>query len=72
MHGDIKPKNIIRIGHRVKLIDLDASAMFDVGFSGAKFSSAYAPPELIHYEEIDIYKSGIERRGRCSFKNLMY
>jgi serine/threonine protein kinase len=67
MHGDIKPKNIMRVGHRMKLIDLDASALFDVGFSGAKFSSAYAPPELIYYEEIDVYKNAKDRAGLSLF-----
>jgi hypothetical protein len=31
-------------------IDLDSSAPIDSGFSGAKFSSAFTPPELIRIE----------------------
>jgi serine/threonine protein kinase len=48
LHGDIKPLNIMRAGGRIKLIDLDAAANLKDGFAGAKFSSAYAPPELVH------------------------
>ena len=32
----------------MKLIDLDTSASLSTGFSGAKSSSAYVPPELVH------------------------
>lgn len=28
IHGDIKPSNIIQIGQKIKLIDLDAAANF--------------------------------------------
>ena len=48
MHGDVKPRNIMRCEGRMKLIDLDASAPLEVGFSGGKSSSAYVPPELVH------------------------
>lgn len=47
IHGDIKPLNIMRIDNRYKLIDFDAGAPIGVGYSGSKFSSAYAPPEMI-------------------------
>jgi len=46
IHGDIKPLNIMRIDNRYKLIDFDAGAPIGVGYSGSKFSSAYAPPEV--------------------------
>jgi Leucine-rich repeat (LRR) protein len=50
IHGDLKPRNIVRIGDRFLVIDLDASARFDVETSGAKFSSSYAPPELVRFD----------------------
>jgi serine/threonine protein kinase len=51
IHGDIKPLNIMRVGNTIKLIDLDASAVIEHGYSCAKYSSAYIPPELIHRAE---------------------
>jgi serine/threonine protein kinase len=48
IHGDIKPLNIIRIEDSIRLIDLDASAQIDVDLAGAKYSSAYLPPEMIY------------------------
>jgi serine/threonine protein kinase len=44
----------MRIGQKIKLIDLDASVSFlahSEGISGLKYSSAYVPPELIHADE---------------------
>ena len=41
----------MRQGAKIKLIDLDASASFredNHQFSGAKFSSAYIPPEMVY------------------------
>jgi len=49
IHGDIKSKNIVRIGHRVKLIDFDASISIGKGYAGAKYSSAFVPPEMIYF-----------------------
>ena len=57
MHGDIKSKNIMRIGHKIKLIDLDACASMDGGFAGAKFSSAFSPPEMVFFREPGNYAS---------------
>jgi serine/threonine protein kinase len=53
VHGDLKPLNIVTVNNSVKLIDFDASSSFgndnaNVEFAGAKFSSAYVPPELFH------------------------
>eukprot|EP01041_Mallomonas_annulata_P002721 gene2721-5360_t len=51
-----KSLNIMRQGAHIKLIDLDASASFHNDkkqYSGAKFSSAYVPPELV-YQSPDI------------------
>ena len=47
VHGDVKPLNIMRCGNTIKLIDLDAAASIDTGYVGAKYSSAYVPPEMI-------------------------
>jgi len=41
--------NILQVESTLKLIDLDCAANFHRGdFAGSKFSSAYAPPELIY------------------------
>eukprot|EP01041_Mallomonas_annulata_P014450 gene14450-biopygen7366 len=48
IHGDIKPLNIMRIGGRFSLIDLDATVSFvDKQYVGAKYSSGFVPPELV-------------------------
>ena len=49
MHGDIKPKNIVRErkSGSWRLIDFDAATPFGVKM-GAKVSTAYMPPEIIH------------------------
>ena len=48
IHGDLKPRNIMRILHHLKLIDLDASAQIGHQYSWSKHSSAYMPPEAVH------------------------
>eukprot|EP00505_MAST-04D_sp_SCG-Rhode-Island_P000583 Stramenopile-MAST_4_protein_583 len=45
VHGDIKPRNIVRVVDQWKLIDLDASASIGDPI-GRKYSSGYSPPEL--------------------------
>ena len=40
----------MRIDNKMVLIDLDASAEIDTGFSCSKYSSAYIPPEMICLE----------------------
>ncbi len=47
-HGDLKPRNIMRVHHDLKLIDLDASAEIGKQSSWCKHSSAYMPPEAIN------------------------
>jgi serine/threonine protein kinase/Leucine-rich repeat (LRR) protein len=51
IHGDLKPLNVMRIHGSLMLIDLDAAAHIGTGYSGAKYSSAYIPPELIYAGE---------------------
>jgi serine/threonine protein kinase len=46
IHGDVKPRNVVRVGRRYKLIDLDASTRFGEEV-GIKTSTALAPPELL-------------------------
>jgi serine/threonine protein kinase len=45
VHGDIKPRNIVRIDESWKLIDLDAAGLMNQPI-GRKYSSGYSPPEL--------------------------
>lgn len=47
IHGDIKPLNIVRINSQWMLIDMDASCAIGVDPTGAKYSSAYIPPEAV-------------------------
>ena len=52
IHGDIKPTNIVLTGQKLRLIDFDASAAIDADrYAGAKYSSAYIPPELLFRSE---------------------
>lgn len=52
IHGDLKPKNIMRgnDGSYV-LIDLDACAEISLEYAGVKISSAYIPPEMIFFNK---------------------
>jgi Protein kinase domain/TIR domain len=45
--------NIMRVGHKMKLIDLDASACFTEGnqYAASKFSSGFVPPELVYHDQ---------------------
>ena len=46
MHGDVKPRNVLRVGVRYRLIDFDAAAPIgSLRSSSGKLSTAYAPPE---------------------------
>ena len=45
VHGDIKPRNIVRVVDQWKLIDMDAAASIGDPI-GRKYSSGYSPPEL--------------------------
>jgi len=56
LYSDIKPKNIMRKTAHYMLIDLDASAAIATGLSGAKYSSAYLPPELIALGDDGVYR----------------
>jgi serine/threonine protein kinase len=47
IHGDVKPRNIVRWLRSLKLIDLDASAQIGKDFAWSKYSSAYIPPEAV-------------------------
>jgi serine/threonine protein kinase len=47
IHGDLKPRNIVRTGDNLSLIDLDCSAEIGEMVAGSKHSSAYIPPESL-------------------------
>ena len=51
LHGDVKPLNIVRMGTRWKLIDLDATCRIGKDNVGFKSSSAYVPPETFQIIE---------------------
>ncbi|KAF0702488.1 Aste57867_7786 [Aphanomyces stellatus] len=58
VHGDVKKLNVVRVGNRLKLIDLDATTT--TGDSvGVKYSSGSLPPELFYKlksdDEIKLY-----------------
>jgi len=69
MHGDLKMANIVRLAldNRLRLIDLDASVKIlsesgdDPSYSGAKFSSAILPPEMIHELKSDEEREAFEK-----------
>ena len=48
--------NIMRMGQKLKLIDLDGSASFSSNeeHAGVKFSSAYVPPEMVYVTADDV------------------
>ncbi|KAF0718939.1 Aste57867_1373 [Aphanomyces stellatus] len=48
VHGDVKKLNVVRVGNRLKLIDLDAGTKFEDPV-GAKFSSGSLPPGALFY-----------------------
>ncbi len=46
MHGDVKPRNVLRLGRHYRLIDFDAAAPLGTQRSSrGKLSTAFAPPE---------------------------
>lgn len=47
IHGDIRPLNIMRVGHRILLIDLDSSLHFSQ-FITSSVTQGYMPPELVY------------------------
>ena len=48
VHGDLKPMNVLPVNDTMKLTDFDAAASLQAGsYVGAKYSSAYVPPELL-------------------------
>ena len=49
--GDIKPRNIVRFGEAIKIIDLDASVRLHAGATlGVKFSTGYVAPETLRVD----------------------
>jgi serine/threonine protein kinase len=65
VHGDIKPTNIMMTGQKLLLIDFDASASIDsYEYIGAKYSSAYIPPELLFCKEEEGDGAGVGESNR--------
>ncbi len=48
VHGDVKPLNVVRVNGRILVIDLDASSPRSEAL-GFKCSTAYVPPEMLHF-----------------------
>ena len=48
LHGDLKMLNCVRVEGKIKLIDMDASALIGRDCACAKFSSGVLPPELFY------------------------
>jgi serine/threonine protein kinase len=69
VHGDLKLLNIVRIGHRLRLIDLDACSTFNKEsdetlpkfYAASKFSSAVLPPEFLHplKNDVEVQQFGV-------------
>eukprot|EP00935_MAST-01C_sp_MAST-1C-sp1_P002201 g2201.t1 len=61
IHGDLKPLNVMHDQGRWKLIDMDAASEIN-GAAGLKFSTGYAPPELLvrHEDGIRVRRSAEE------------
>jgi serine/threonine protein kinase len=63
IHGDLKPRNIVRILRCLKLIDFDASAQICQQYAWTKHSSAYLPPEAVRLsldvkcDDLDVAKN---------------
>jgi serine/threonine protein kinase len=69
-HCDLKPRNFVRIGGCWKLIDFDAACMVGARV-GTKYSTAYAPPELVRLLFRPMVTAS-ELRQKISAKQLEY
>ncbi|KAF0715592.1 hypothetical protein As57867_003294, partial [Aphanomyces stellatus] len=47
VHGDVKKLNVVRVGNRINLMDLDATTTMG-DYVGAKFSSGSLPPGMFY------------------------
>ena len=64
IHGDCKPLNVVRIGSKWQLIDLDVCCFIGNSFGKKPPSSAYCPPEIAevmlnHSERLGEYKASV-------------
>ena len=80
IHGDLKQRNVIRMGQQLLLIDMDACARAGMPI-GEKTSSAYAPPELMRARltgkvldaaelSFDVFSFGVLLFEMCAGRNL--
>jgi serine/threonine protein kinase len=65
IHGDLNPMNIVRVGKRWKLIDMDNAARIGEDAIGDKLSSAFAPPEAFY---VDNFTSTVHPRSLGAFR----
>jgi serine/threonine protein kinase len=76
IHGDLKPRNIVRWLRTLKLIDLDASARIGKDGAWSKHSSAYIPPESVRLcislrsDNFDILDSSASAKSTVTFTFL--
>lgn len=49
VHGDLKPRNAVRMGSGLKLIDFDSSVQVGKTIGMGKLSTAYCPPEFAKF-----------------------
>jgi serine/threonine protein kinase len=57
LHGDVKPRNILRKGESWCLVDLDASVALGQPLS-EKHSTGYIPPEVAKIESVSLVDTG--------------
>ena len=72
LHSDIKPLNVVRVGHQWKLIDLDAACDIGKENVGHKTSSCYVPPEAVFISNfIDTLKKKMAKKYDPKLQQLI-
>ena len=75
IHGDLKPLNLVRVGERWQLIDLDVACTAGGTFGSKSPSTAYCPPELacllVRGGSLQDYVAGVEH-DMWGFGALLY
>jgi serine/threonine protein kinase len=65
LHGDINPMNIVRLGKKWKLLDLDNASRIGEDAIGDKISSSFAPPEAFY---VDAFTNTVHSRTLSAFR----